>query len=266
LTKHKKKYTVEYSLVIRRIILEFTPAKDWMNKYNHLKSILKPLSQLDEYFTKNEICGKKIHILDMGTVNFPTGNIMALDPLVFLNLKEKPYFIKVPSGIFPITAAVVEVEEGHYRYAAGKVGFNDIPVEYFIEALHGNEDLDNFEKGNFFGFNVDAGLGTIVDVDTRDAYCDFIEKWEEEHPDKNTYDDLFAKEFKRNYEKNPKYQRKDGDWINFTIPGTNLNIPMFQSGFGDGTYPAYFGYDKNDKICQVIIQFIDIALEFNEDE
>ncbi|MDR1986751.1 MAG: DUF4241 domain-containing protein [Treponema sp.] len=245
--------------------MEYTPAQDWMNKYDQLKPILRPIANLDEYFTKNEICGKKMHILDIGTVHFPTGNIMALDPLVFLNRKAKPYFIKAPTGIFPIKAAVVEVDEGHYRYAAVKVSFNDISVEYFIEALQGNENLDDFEAGNFFGFNVDAGLGTIVDIETRDAYCDFIEKWEKEHPDGNAYDDLFAQEFKKSYEKYPKYQRKDGDWINFTIPGTHLNLPMFQSGFGDGTYPVYFGYDKNHTICQAIIQFIDIALEFSED-
>jgi hypothetical protein len=39
---------------------------------------------------------------------------------------------------------------------------------------------------------------------------------------------------------------------------------MFASGFGDGTYPVYFGYDKDDKICQIAIEFIDIALAFGE--
>ncbi|MDR2761579.1 MAG: DUF4241 domain-containing protein [Planctomycetaceae bacterium] len=239
--------------------MEYIPDKDWMDKYDQVKNILKPTSNLDEYFIKNDICGKKMYILDMGTVNFPTGNIMVLDPLVFLNREAKPYFIKAPTGVFPIKAAVVEIEEDHYRYAAVKVSFNDMPVEYFIEALHGNENFDGLEEGNFFGFNVDTGLGTIIDTETRDAFCNFIEKWEKNHPDGNTYDDLFAKEFKESYEKYPKYQRKDGDWINFTIPDTNLNLPMFQSGFGDGAYPVYFGYDKNNKICQVVIQFIDIV-------
>ena len=45
--------------------------------------------------------------------------------------------------------------------------------------------------------------------------------------------------------KNPEFQRTDGDWINFKIPGTDLSIPMIQTGFGDGVYPAYFGYDEN---------------------
>ncbi|MDR2172519.1 MAG: DUF4241 domain-containing protein [Planctomycetaceae bacterium] len=242
------------------------PTKEWLEKYEQIKNKLKPRSKLDEYFIRNKVCGKNIHILNMGNVNFPTGNIMVLDPLVYLTRHENPYFVSVPTGIFPLVAAVVEVEQEHFRYAAVKVNFNGAKVDYFVEALRGNENIDNFEEGNFFGFNVDAGLGTIVDVKTRDAYCDFIEKWEKENSDGNPYDDIFAKEFEKNYKINPKYQRKDGDWINYTIPGTDLSVPMFQSGFGDGVYPVYFGYDKNNNICQAVIEFIDIELAFGAND
>jgi hypothetical protein len=242
------------------------PDKKWLEKYEKVKDKLKPQSKLDEYFIKKEIGGKKIHILNMGIINIPTGNIMVLDPLVYLRRDEEPYFIKVPTGIFPLVAAVVEVEQDHYRYAAVKTDFNNNRVKYFVEALHGNENLDDFDEGNFFGFNVDAGLGTIVDIKTRDAYCDFIERWEKENPEKEVYDDLFANEFKKSYKKNPQYQRKGGDWINYTIPGTDLNVPMFQAGFGDGTYPVYFGYDNDNNICQVVIEFIDIELAFTEED
>jgi len=38
--------------------------------------------------------------------------------------------------------------------------------------------------------------------------------------------------------------------------GTGLTVPMIQSGFGDGKYPVYFGYDKNDTICELVIEYI----------
>lgn len=41
---------------------------------------------------------------------------------------------------------------------------------------------------------------------------------------------------------------------------------MFQTGFGDGAYPVYFGLDENDQICQLVIQFIYIELAFGEDD
>jgi len=50
------------------------------------------------------------------------------------------------------------------------------------------------------------------------------------------------------------------------IPDTSYHIPMFTSGFGDGTYPVYFAYDANEEICGLYIQFIDIELALSEED
>ena len=42
-------------------------------------------------------------------------------------------------------------------------------------------------------------------------------------------------------------------------------MPIFQSGFGDGAYPVYWGIDENGTICQLVIQFIDIQLAYSEE-
>ena len=31
---------------------------------------------------------------------------------------------------------------------------------------------------------------------------------------------------------------------------------MIQSGFGDGLYPVYFGYDENGELCDIVIEYI----------
>lgn len=49
------------------------------------------------------------------------------------------------------------------------------------------------------------------------------------------------------------------------MPGTEWHIPMFQSGFGDGVYPVYWGLDENGEICQLVIQFIDIELAYGDE-
>lgn len=192
-----------------------------------------------------EIQGKEIFILDMGDISFPTGDILVRDPLVWLNRDEKAYLQSVPKGRFRIETLVVKLEEDHYRYALSRVKFREsLPVIYY-EALKGDENLDDVDDDSIFGFNVDAGLATIVDVETRNAYCDFEDKWYAENPGKNIYDDFFAAIFAKSAEENPLYQRDGGDWINFKIPNSELSIPMIQSGFGDGRYPVYFGYDEN---------------------
>ena len=244
------------------------PSQEWLEKYEEVKSILVPSVSFEEIYSQKEAFGKKLFILNMGEIHFPTGEILVRDPLVFLQRDELPYFQKVPTGKFPLNTQVVEVEEDHYRYVSTRVKFSDKKAVRYTEALIGNENLDDdLEEGNFFGFFVDAGLATIVDVKTRDAFCDFQEKWYKEQPDDaNIYDDLFAEEFAKSYKENPQFQREGGDWINFKIPNTDLSIPMIQSGFGDGQYPVYFGYDENNEVCEVVIEYFDLELTFGQEE
>ena len=106
----------------------------------------------------------------------------------------------------------------------------------------------------------------ICDIAVRDAFCEFYDDWSESNPGKNIYDDYFAAIFAKSYAENPKHQREGGDWINWIVPGTIYHLPIFQTGFGDGTYPVYFGYDADGKICQLVIQFIDIDLAYGDED
>ena len=232
--------------------------KEWIEKYETVKHLLVAPTNYAEVFEKNEIHGKKLFVLEMGEIIFPTGELLVRDPLVWLSRTEKPYLTKVPRGKYSIETLVAEIEEEHYRYVLTRVKFNEYKPVIYYEALKGDENLEGVDNESIFGFMVDAGLATIVDVETRDKYCDFVEKWYKENIEKNIYNDFFAKEFKENAMKNPKFQREDGDWINFKIPNTDLSIPMIQSGFGDGQYPVYFGYDEKGNLCDIVLEYIPI--------
>jgi hypothetical protein len=36
---------------------------------------------------------------------------------------------------------------------------------------------------------------------------------------------------------------------------------MFGSGWGDGLYPRYVGFDKNGKVVKLIVDFIQVTYE-----
>lgn len=232
------------------------PSIEWKKRYEAVKNLLTSPVNYAKCFDMKEIQGKEISILDMGEIEFPTGDILVRDPLVWLNRDEKAYLTSVPRGKYRIETLVVKLEEDHYRYALSRVRFTENVPKIYYEALKGDENLDDVDGDSIFGFNVDAGLATIVDIETRNAYCDFKDKWYTENPNKNIYDDFFAEVFAKNAEENPVYQREGGDWINFKIPNSELSIPMIQSGFGDGRYPVYFGYDENGKLCDLVLEYI----------
>ena len=223
-------------------------SEKWLKKYGEVKSLLTSPVNYAQCFEMKEIQGKEVFVLDMGEVNFPTGEILVRDPLVWLHRDEKPYLQSVPVGKFRIKTLVAKIEEDHYRYVMSRVKFTEEEPVVYYEALKGDENLDFLEEESIFGFSVDAGLATIVDVETKNAYCDFEDSWYEENPNKDI--------FEKNAVENPLYQREGGDWINFRIPNTNLSIPMIQTGFGDGVYPVYFGYDKNKNLCDIVIEYI----------
>ncbi|WP_294284243.1 DUF4241 domain-containing protein [uncultured Chryseobacterium sp.] len=236
--------------------------ESWMEKYEEVKNMLVCPTDLETYFTSDEVCGLPMERVEIGQVSLPTGKVLVRDPLVFLNAGEKPYFTEAPKGNFPVTVAVVKSEYWGNRYAAVRVKFSEEKPVRYQEALIGNENLEGVQQDDYFGFDVDAGLACIADAEALPAFDRFVK----EFSGNNLYDDYFAELFRKSYEANPDNQRKGGDWINWTIPGTAYQVPMFASGFGDGGYPVYFAYDENNRICGLYIQFIDVELALSDEE
>ena len=127
------------------------------------------------------------------------------------------------------------------------------------------EDLDGeLEEGDYFGFAVDAGMGCIADVEAQKAFREYWAGRLEDDEDIDPYNDLFCDLLEESYRENPRYQREGGDWVNWTVPGTDLSIPIFASGWGDGVYPCYFGYDSDGNVSGVYILFIEIEDDSKE--
>lgn len=242
---------------------------NWMEKWESVKEKTACPVDLNKYFEEKEMAGKSLTVMNIGTCDLPSGRLLVRDPLVYLpDRDEHPYFQEAPAGCYETEVCVVKADdEDCARYAAVRLRFNEKRAVRFYEALVGNEDLDTLDEGDdYFGFSVDAGLGCICDETIHRIYCDWDEQWRKDHPDDNPYDGYFAALFEESYHRHPEHQRDGGDWLNWQVPGTEWHIPMFQSGFGDGVYPAYWGFDENGEICQLVIQFIDIELAYGNDE
>lgn len=200
--------------------------KNWLEKYESKKELLRCKLDLEAYFTEQQIENATIDTLEIGKVNFPTGKILVCDPLIELE-DALPYIQTVPEGKYPVTISVMVSEEFGNRYACTKVKINEIKPAYYDLAVVGNEDLDEeLDEGEYFGFIVDAGMGCIFDLKTQEAFRAYWNKRCEEEDDIDPYNDLFCDLLDENYKKYPKYQRDCGDWLNWTIPETNLNIPI----------------------------------------
>ena len=242
------------------------PATQWLNKYESIKDKLACKTDLDAHFTEKVIGNREVDVLDIGAVHFPSGTIFACDPLV--ELEDTPPFIQtIPAGTYPVKICVVPSEKYGDRYACVKVEVSrEKPVRYEL-GMVGNENLDAaLGDDDYFGFGVDAGMGCIADIQTQAAFKTYWAKRLEEDPDIDPYNDLFCDLLEENAQAHPKYQGDCGDWLNWTVPDTDCNLPIFSSGWGDGYYPVYFGYDAKGEVCAVYVRFIDIEASYKEQE
>ena len=210
------------------------------------------------FFESKLVDGVPVEVLDLGMLEVPTGELVACDPLAYPDIP--PFEIKVSPGSYPVKIYVAKTPDSGDRYALAKLELNEGKAVKWVLALREGEDINELkEKGDFFGFPVEAGLGGFFDLKAGLLYGNFVNEFMQANPQGNIYDDFFAREFKKNaiLQEDPN---DIGDWINFEIPGTGLNLTMFHSGYGDGTYPCYWGIDEQGNPVSLVIDFFVLLL------
>ena len=221
-------------------------------KDNNSKEVLS-LVDYNIFFTKSEYKETPLSLLNLGEIDVPTGNIIVCDPLTSY-YDAIPLTKNVKPGKYPVTISVADTKDSGQLYAAAKLEFTKTIPTKWVLALNKEQDINELkDQYDYFGFPVDAGLGCFLDVETQKYFKQFDDKFHKENPDFNIYDDLLADEFKKNAV-NPNDINDCGNWVNYHLPNKpNLNIIMFQTGSGDGVYPAYWGIADNGEICSLVI-------------
>ena len=167
-----------------------------------------------------------------------------------------PFARKVFPGVYPVDLYIAKTPTWGERVAVAMLTFAEGTASRYELALRGKQAFEDLEdERSYYGFPVDAGLGSFFDQRTGQLYAKFTDKFYSESPDGNIYDDFLASRFKENA-RSPDNPDDPGDWLDFHLPDTPThNIPMFQSGYGDGLYPAYWGVDTRGNILNLVIDF-----------
>lgn len=171
-------------------------------------------------------------IRQIGTLSLPTGKIVACDPLVFPD--SEPFALTVRPGAYPVCLHIVHFGPDHLRTAYAILRFkNSFPVRWEMATIAG-QDLAVLKEDEFFGYSVDAGTGCFMDVEAANLLAGM------EDGDK-FYDEVIE----------PVYD----EWADIQLNGSGLNLILFHSGWGDGAYPSYWGYDGSGEVVCLVTDF-----------
>lgn len=183
-------------------------------------------------------------VLDAGKLTVSSGAIVACDP--FVGLDDSPAFLQtVPTGLFPVRLAfpMVHGELGG-RVAFARIDFNSEPIKDWRMALVAGNDPVALKPGYIFGYGVDAGTGCFSDKAALTAFLDAVKT---RRVKENYYEDWITA--------GEDEGRKRGMNFFLEVSGGPGNIIMFESGWGDGYYASYFGYDAQGRVAALLTDF-----------
>jgi hypothetical protein len=185
-------------------------------------------------------------VVTVGRLHLPSGRVVACDP--YFCADATPFTREVPPGDYDVQVRRVDLEPWGPRIALARILFEPArpPVGYEAAVR------DASDAGAYF---VDSGTGSFMDEVTRQAFADVLaEYYGSGDRSANYYTDVLAAEFKRSAV-DPDDPRDLGRWNMHRLPGSALNVAMFSTGLGDGSFESAWGVDGDGLVTSLVTDF-----------
>lgn len=181
----------------------------------------------------------QIERIKAGELKLPTGRIIATDPILMYD--DECYSEHVKPGTYDVYIYVGKTENRKKQTVAAELRFNDNePLKWEMALLKG-ESAKGFGHDEFMGYEVENGLGCFMD----ESVMELLDVMSEEELDK------YEKEL-RNAVRANEYSCAE---LEIDKKGKG-NIVTFASGWNEGTFPTYCGYDENKKLARLVTDFM----------
>lgn len=184
---------------------------------------------------ETDLTKHKITRISFGEINLPSGRIIAVDPLI-LTSADSFFSTVVKPGNYPVYVYAQDTGSGGVRVGLAELRFSNVKPSRWTLAISDGQDTATLKAGEFFGYGVDSGLASFMSPEALTFLEADMKKAEQTIPNfSDYYSDVLAKDL----------EKPTPNAIIFPIPTSPENkVAIFHSGWGDGSYPSYFGYDS----------------------
>lgn len=176
-------------------------------------------------------------------VVLPTGRVVACDPLSTRD--DEPFPVTVAPGVYPLYAWVAtQFKRGRQidrRNALLELRISDAPALTWEMAFLDGESADDLKRRNdYMGYTVDAGCGTLADVEALKA----LWRWD------------FSR-VEQVYLPRPLPAEPAPGYVSaVTDEETGANVAVVGSGWGDGLYPTFILRDEHGAVTGFVTDFM----------
>jgi hypothetical protein len=240
------------------ILLAFISCKDFSRenevtaqrlrteKLDTLKLETKPITSKPEIFetafyygtrAKMDTIPVSFYAVNIGKIKISSGKIIACDPIVMHD--ATPFTQTFPTGQFPVQLAIAKID-GDERVAFSRIYFSEKPVVKWEFALQPKQKPIPVGDSTFYGYGVDGGIGLFIDEEANKAFDKLRDK------DESIWEKAFNKEM-------TKTRRTTWEYVIYNFE--KYNLASFTTGYGDGSYGTYIGFDDNGNPCRLLTDF-----------
>lgn len=212
-----------------------------------------------------------VSVHEIGDLIVTSGKLIASDPLI--EPDPRYYFTKtIPPGRYPVVLSVAvyqSIPTARIGCAMLRIS-NALAVRWELAAM--NEQQPRKEQGETYGYGVDSGTGCFMDWDAAQALyvlanpdptayesarrTSFDEAWKLSTAALDRFDQEFCDRVNAEREKN-FIQYSTADWANVSVNNaTAANVIAFSTGWGDGAYRSYWGYDAKGNLVNLVTDFL----------
>ena len=186
-----------------------------------------------------------------GELLLPSGRIIATDPCYLSHLDDTPPFVRtVPPGRYPVWLAMARLqgeEPTFERVACLVLQLRESSPARWELALRPEERLADLALGHFYGHGVDSGNACFVDAAAVEAL------------NVAARGTLYEEGVIGRYERDEWRSRA----VDVSIGGAvSANLIACSSGYGDGCYPSWWGFDEAGNVCALATDFFLLVEDF----
>jgi hypothetical protein len=187
---------------------------------------------------------------EIGDLVLTSGKLLAWDLLMIPD--ERYVFKKILNpGRYPVDISVAYFHPaGHSRIACARLSISEgQTVRWEVLAINNpdnesSEDIDNY--------GVDSGTGSFMDADAAQVLAPLV--WEKQNGSDKF--ERFCDKVIAEMEKHSLGQHSSASWANMRISeSSEVNVVTFSSGWGDGGYASFWGYDATGKLTSLVTDF-----------